>query len=234
MLNINRNNKGQSGFTLIEAMIGMALSMIVVTSMVGLMSSSLGSASRVIQMSQLADDLRNTMSMVTRDMRRANYNANAYLCFANSDCAVDGTTNQVGVVTINTNNDCLIFNLDRDQNGDGTADGAGGFRRSVDGTAGFIEMWVGDATPSCTGTHADWIGLTDPDFVDVTLFSIDDQFPGSESFTGSVIEEGGGTLNQTTRQIKVQIAGTLVLDDNISRSIEDTINVRNDYIWRAP
>ncbi|MFC1689393.1 PilW family protein [Pseudomonadota bacterium] len=230
MLNINRNTKGQAGFTLIEAMIGLALSMIVVTSMVGLMSSSLGSASKIIQMTQLSDDLRNTMSMVTRDMRRANYNANAYKCYANSDCGVDGTTNQNGVVTVD--GDCLLFNIDRDQDGDGSTDGAGGFRRVEDGNeVGFIEMWVGVAadTPTC-GDHDAWFALTDPDFVDITLFDIDD----SASINGSIIEQGGGTLNQTTRQVTVQLTGELLLDSNITRSLVDTIKVRNDYIWRSP
>jgi type II secretory pathway pseudopilin PulG len=232
MLNISKNIRRQAGFTLIEAMIGLALSMIVVTSMVGLMSSSLGTATSIIQMSQLSDDLRNTMSMVTRDMRRANYNANAYQCYANSDCGVDGTTNQVGIVTINANKDCLIFNLDRDQDGDGSTDGAGGFRRVEDNNAvGFIEMWVGvgGASPTCAGASTDWIALTDPDVVDVTIFSIDD----ADSLTGSVTEEGGGTVNQMTRQIEVIVSGTLTRDSDITRTMEDTIKVRNDYIWRS-
>ncbi|MDH3903312.1 MAG: prepilin-type N-terminal cleavage/methylation domain-containing protein [Xanthomonadales bacterium] len=230
MLINNRINKGQTGFTLVEALIGIALSMIVVTSMVGVMSNSLGSASRIIQMTQLSDDLRNTMSMVTRDMRRANYNANAYRCYANSDCGTDGSTNQSGTVFINADNDCLLFNIDRNQDGDGSTDGAGGFRRSLSGTTGFIEMWVGGATPGCTGGHVDWIALTDPEFVDVTTFNIDD----SASITGSILEEGGGTLNLDTRQVKVQIVGQLILDRTITRSIEDTIKVRNDYLWRSP
>ena len=227
MLNASPNFGKQSGVTLVEALIGLALSLIVVTSMVGLMSNSLGSASKIIQMTQLSDDLRNTMSMVTRDMRRANYNANAYQCYANSDCGVDGTTNQSGIVTIS--GDCLLYNIDRDQNGDGSTDGAGGFRRSTSGTTGFIEMWVGGASPACTGTHADWIALTDPDFVDVAAFTIT-----NNPITGSIVEEGGGILNQTTNQIAVVISGELLLDRNITRTIQDTIKVRNDYIWRSP
>ncbi len=227
MLNISQNINRQAGVTLIEALIGLALSLVVITSMVGLMSNSLGSASKIIQMTQLSDDLRNTMSMVTRDMRRANYNANAYRCYANSDCGIDGTTNQSGIVTVS--GDCLLFNIDRDQNGDGSTDGAGGFRRSTSGTTGFIEMWVGGATPACAGTHADWIALTDPEFVDVTAFTIT-----NNPVTGSITEEGGGILNQTTNQIEVIIAGELLLDRTISRTIQDTIKVRNDYIWRTP
>jgi type II secretory pathway component PulJ len=229
MLNLNQNSKRQAGFTLIEALIGLALSLVVVTSMVGLMSNSLGSASKIIQMTQLSDELRNTMSMVSRDIRRANYNAAAYKCYANSECGADPTSNQDDILTINGANDCLIFNLDRDQNGDGSADGAGGFRLSDDGGPGYIEMWVGDASPTCgDGLGGDWIPLTDPEFVEITTFWVDDL----ASITGSVLEEGGITLNQQTRQINVQIAGSLLLNSNITRSVEDTIKVRNDRIWR--
>lgn len=235
MLNINRKIKQQSGITLIETLIGLALSMIVVSSMVALMGNSLGSATRIIQMTQLSDELRNTMSMLTRDMRRANYNANAYKCYANSDCGVDGTTNQIGQVLINNDptvliGDCMIFNLDRDQDGDGSSagDGAGGFRRSETGGIGFIEMWVGDASPAACGiADTDWVAMTDTRFVDITTFQIDK----SNSVEASLTEEGGGILSQRSRQIKVVVAGELILDSSITRRIEDTIRVRNDYLW---
>ena len=230
MLNISQKIKQQSGITLIETLIGLALSMIVVSSMVALMGNSLGSATRIIQMTQLSDELRNTMSMITRDVRRANYNAAAYKCYANSECGADPMSNLADILTINGANNCMIFNLDRDQDGDGSADGAGGFRLSDDGGVGYIEMWVGDASPACTdATGGEWIAMTDTRFVHIETFWVDNL----ASISGSVIEEGGSTLNQMTRQIKVQIVGELLLDSNITRSVEDTIRVRNDRLWRT-
>ena len=49
------------------------------------MANSLGTATRVIHMSQLTDELRNAMSMMTRDVRRANYSANGIFCYGNSN-----------------------------------------------------------------------------------------------------------------------------------------------------
>jgi Tfp pilus assembly protein PilW len=235
MLNINQNIKQQAGVTLIETMIGLALSMVVVSSMVALMSNSLGSATRIIQMTQLSDELRNNMSMLTRDMRRANYNANAYQCYANSDCGADVNADvQVAGLTIESNIDnissCLIFNLDRDQDGGADSYRAGGFRH-IPGTSGYLEMWVGvaTATPACGDAPGadNWVAMTDPDFVNITTFWIDD----SDSVTASMTEEGGSTLNQLTRQVSVEIKGKLILDPTITRHIEDTIKVRNDYVW---
>jgi Tfp pilus assembly protein PilW len=229
---LSQKSKHQSGITLIETLIGLALSMIVVSSMVALMGNSLGSATRIIQMTQLSDDLRNTMSMLTRDVRRANYNANAYQCYSNSDCGADVDANlQVGELTIENTN-CLIFNLDRDQDGGSDSFRAGGFRLSPSAGPGSIEMWVGNATatPACAdgaGAGGNWIAMTDPDFVNITAFTID----SSNSIESSITEEGGGTLSQRTRQIKVEIVGELILDPTITRTIEDTIRVRNDYLW---
>ena len=221
--------KKQAGVTLIETMIGLALSMIVVGSMVGLMGNSMGTATRIIEMSQLTDELRNAMSMMTRDVRRANYSANAAYCYANSDCGLaGGIAPQTGDITI-VNNTCFTYNLDRDQDGDASENGAGGFRRVADATTGVrrIEMWVGGNTPNCaTGADANWMAVTDDSFVDVTDFIVSD----AESFSGTVTGEAGSTVTQRTRQINIQIAGELLLDNDITRRIEDTIKVRNDYL----
>ena len=219
----------QAGMTLMESMIALGLSVFVTSAMVVLMANSLGTASRVIQMTQLTDELRNSMSMLTRDIRRANYTANSIYCYANSDCGVDGSATQAGDVTI-VNGSCVTYDLDRDADGhvNNTDDGAGGFRRREVGGVGVIEMWIGGSAPNCAATN-DWIAVTDPDFVDVTAFVIDD----SGSILGSVGESGGTTVTQRTRQIQIQITGQLRSDRNITRTVEDIIKVRNDLITSA-
>lgn len=214
--------KTQTGATLIETMISLALSMIVVTSMVILMSNSLGSATKIIEMSQLTDELRNAMSMMTRDVRRANYDAYSYRCYANSDCGVDGSTTAFGDIAID--GDCFTFELDRRHDGNDNTDDAGGFRRTTTGGVGQIEMWVGGDSPNCAA-NANWLPITDPGFVDVTDFTIDD----SDSILGS-IEEEGGTLTTRTRRIDLLIDGQLILEPAIQRRIVDTIRVRNDFL----
>ena len=225
----------QAGVTLIETMIGLALSLVVVTSMVGLMSNSLGSASRVIQMAQLTDELRNAMSMLSRDIRRANFNNNAIYCYANSDCGVDSSANETNDVTITVDgvggDNCLRFGLDRDWNGDADDDGGGAFRRDTVVNAkgqsvGEIQMWTGSANPTCADGN-DWIAVTDPDFVDISEFTILD----NGSFQNELTQEDGTVLTLRTRQVKMTMTGELVLDRGISRSIEDTIRVRNDIIF---
>jgi prepilin peptidase dependent protein B len=224
----------QAGFTLMETMISIALSLVVTSAMVVLMANSLGTASRIIQMTQLTDQLRNTMSMLTRDIRRANYSANAAYCYANSECGEPGgSAEQFADIDV-TDGSCVLFGLDRDWDGNAAADDAGGFRLVTDGGVGRIEMWVGDNGPDCAaGNDQDWVAITDPDFVDITEFLVND----AASFDGCVVGEAGSTITQFTRQIQVQLTGALVRNDNdpfpITRRIEDVIKVRNDMIEKG-
>lgn len=218
----------QRGVSLVEVMISLALSLIVTSAMISLMANSLGAATRVIQMSQLTDELRNAMGMMSRDVRRANFSASSIYCYGNSDCGIDGSATQAADIMINASNDCLIFGLDRNWDGDASNDDAGGFRRATVGSIGVVEMWVGDSSPNCASANDDWVAVTDPDFVDITIFTIDDD----ASFTQTISQgESGTPLTQRMRQIRMQIEGELIRDDRIFRRIEDTIRVRNDLLF---
>jgi hypothetical protein len=190
----------------------------------------MGSATRIIQMSQLTDELRNVMSMMSRDVRRANYNPNSIYCYGNSDCATDGSASQVGDIDIASCDDYLSFNLDRDWDGAAVSDPAGAFRRvTVDsvkagGQVGVMQMWVGGATPNCDpNSNANWLQVTDPGFVDVTNFEVNNL-----GFSGSV-SSGGGTLTQSIRVVDLVIEGELILDRGIRKEVRDRIRIRNDY-----
>jgi type II secretory pathway pseudopilin PulG len=221
-----KNIHKQAGITLIETMIGLALSLIVTTSMIGLMGNSMGSASRIIKMSQLTDEMRNAMSMMSRDVRRANYNANNIYCYANSDCGIDNSATQSSdvIVTTTDGDSCFIFGLDRDYDGNANNDGGGGFRRVTTGGVGVIEMWVGSSVPACGSGSADWVAVTDPEFVNITGFRVDD----SASFN-NVLEAASGTVTQRTRFVEVEINGQLVLDNTITRTIQDKVKLRNNF-----
>lgn len=209
---------------MIEAMIALTLSVVVIGSMVALMSNSLGTTTRIIEMSQLSDELRNTMSMMSRDIRRANYSANSLYCYGNADCGADGSAPQAGDITINGSNDCFTFLLDRDWDGDATNDDAGGFRRATSNGVGLIEIWVGDSSPNCTAASTDWVPVTDPGFVDITTFTVNDD----QSFTETASGSGGTTATQRARHVQMILEGELILDDSITRRIENSIRVRND------
>lgn len=217
----------QTGFGLMEAMVATSLSLVVTSAMVALMANSLGSTGRIINMTKLSDDLRSTMQLMTRDLRRTSYNANAMLCYGNDDCYTDGSVTLPGDVTISADNSCFTFLMDRDHDGDGTENDAGGFRRVTTGGVGLIEMWTGNNAPDCDADDAAWVRVTNPDSMDITAFTVDN----SLSYTQVIYDDGaGGTLSQRVRKLRIAIDGELIMDDDIHRHMEDVISVRNDLL----
>jgi hypothetical protein len=143
------------------------------------------------------------------------------------DCFTDGSVTLPGAISINVGNDCFTFQHDRDHDGDGTNDGAGGFRRGTIDGVGVLEMWAGNNVPSCTAASDDWIEITDPEVVDVYLFSVDDD----PSYTEVInIDPDGNDILQRVRKIRMQVGARLVGNPQITRVIEDSIRVRNDVV----
>jgi type II secretory pathway component PulJ len=233
------NLSSQAGATLIELMIGLALSLIVTTSMVILMANSFGIATRIIHMSQLSDELRNSMSMMTRDLRRANYSAHSLFCYGNSACGdPGGSAPQVGDVYKDPVRDCFSFTLDRNSDGNAANDSVAGFQRIVKSDVGVIEMWIStaaDADPCANEDGDGWIELTDPNTINITAFEIDEPFPFEQ-----VYEEGEtNSFTNRQRQVQIRLAGSLVLEEAkginmVTREIQDTIYARNDFITSTP
>lgn len=235
------SRKRQAGLSLMEMLVGLALSVVVTTAMVVLMANSLGTATRVIHMSQLSDELRNAMSMMTRDLRRANYSANAIFCYGNSNCgAAGGIAEQAGGLgfvdadgnSIDDDN-CFTYTLDRNHDGNANNDATGGFRRVAPAGVGIIEMWTGNGAPDCSDNAGatGWIELTDPRTVNVSAFVIDDD----ASITMDITENDTSTYTNRQRQILISLQGELVLEeasglDMVTRTVEDIVYVRNDYI----
>ena len=142
--------KSQRGMTLMEVMVASAIGLVVTSAMLLLMANTLGSGARTIEMTRLQQEMRAAMQMMTRDVRRASYTSEAILCFGNSDCSTDGTfaNGLPGDITINNDNDCFIFEMDRDHDGDATVDAPGGFRwrnvsgiRNSDNTVRGRDVW---------------------------------------------------------------------------------------------
>ena len=228
-MKLNRCHK-QSGATLMEVLVAMTISLVATAAMIAMMSNSLGTTARIINMTKLQDDMRVAMQMMTRDVRRSSYHAFSQLCYANNDCGTDSSgLSLAGDITINDANTCFTFQMDRDHDGDSTEDEAGGFRHVVDGAVGVIEMWTGGANPDCNAAAgaAGWVQITDPEDMDIFGFAVDDAL----SYTQLIQDDGAGnTLSQRVRKLRMNVQGRLVLDNDIERQVQDVINVRNDLL----
>lgn len=212
----------QLGISLVEMMISMTLSLMVIMTMVVLMASSLGTGAATIQMARLSQELRASMQLMSRDLRRANFHSGFLNCFANVDCRDDlNIAAYVDTININAEGNCFWYWLDRDGNANLSDDAVGGFRLgSVDGI-GVVQMrTTGNATPSCDDA-TDWELITDPNTVDITSFNISD----SDSYTETLSAAGD---EQVVEKIRLTISGRMTADPTIQREIQDLILIRND------
>jgi len=243
----------QRGISLIESMVAMVVGLVVAGAMVGMMANTLGTGTRTIEMSRLQQELRTAMQLISRDVRRAAYNAEAIRCFGNIDCARDGTfpNGLPGDIALNASKDCFLFEMDRDHDGDPTDDPPGGFRlRSVNGI-GRLQIWTGATDTNCGSTSGSWVNVTDPKLVDVEDFTVcleidaadaqcsgllddgspDPNVPGYLSHNEVVENDGAGHLTyQRTRKLYVRIEAQLLDDPSIRKTLIDAIRVRNDII----
>jgi hypothetical protein len=173
--------------------------------------------------------------MMTRDVRRTSYNADAIYCYGNEDCFTDGTLSVTGDIVFfdgpdaDSLYDCFTFRTDRGLDNYTTSSPAGGFRHVPVGDVGVIQMWTGGESPDCgAAAGADgWVEVTDPQKMNITAFSIDD----SLSYTENVLQDiNGNIINLRVRKLRLRMDGALVLDSSIVRQVEDVISVRNNLL----
>lgn len=212
----------QRGLGIVEMMISMALSLLAVTTMVVLMANTLGNGATTIQMSRLSKELRASMQLMSRDLRRANFHSSFLNCFANVDCRDDlNIAAYVNTIHINATGDCFWYWLDRDGDAELNDDPVGGFRFSTVNGVGVIQMrTTGNSAANCDdGT--DWELITDPNTVEITSFNVSN----SDSYT-EILSAAGDT--QIVEKIRLNINGRMANNPSVQREIQDLILIRND------
>jgi type II secretory pathway component PulJ len=244
----------QHGLSLIETMLALAIGLVVTGAMVAMMANTMGSGTRTIEMSRLQQEMRAAMQLITRDVRRSAYNAEAILCFGNLDCATDGTfpNGLTGDLLISSANDCVVFELDRDHDGDPTNDAPGGFRRVTDNGVGVIQMWAGSGDTDCSSGSSGWVAVTNPEYVNVSEFlacleidaddpqcsgvladgSADPNMPASLSYLDLVDDDdgSGSPVYQRVRKLQLRITANLVDNNEINKTLIDRIHIRNNIV----
>ena len=214
--------KKQRGFGLIEMLISTALSLLAVAVMVILMSSTLGTGAATIQMSRLTQELRASIQLMSRDLRRANYHSGFLSCFANVNCRTDlNIAAYVDTIHINDAGNCFWYWLDRDSDANLANDAVGGFRYSTIGGVGVLQMRIeGNAAANCDDDTG-WELITDPDTIDIASFNISN----SESYTETLSAKGDV---QIVEKIRLSINGRMASNPTVNRQIQDLILIRND------
>lgn len=215
------------GFGLVELMISILVGLIVIAAVTSLVLASLRTDRETLQMTRLTQDLRSVMALVTRDIRRAGYWPHAI-----EDIGTGASLNPHDEITFDDPDlsdgldaICILYSYHEDGAGSievVDAPEREGFRLDPD------NLWIEAANPSTGPTDCDagsgWITLTDDlpgeRVIEITEFAF--RTVDSDPFATA----GGVTI----REIVVSLEGRLADDPTVTRRIEETIRVRNDWI----
>lgn len=214
--------RSQRGFTLIELMVAITLGLIVTGALVAFTVSMVSANSENIRMTRLTQDLRTSMSIATREVRRSGYDSesvNTALTSTNPSTYVE--------LEADAGNSCVTYTYDR---GDATTESRG-FR--LNAATGTMQMKIDSATVNCT-SGTGWSDVSDPNVVRITKFAprlMETRFCGElGEYKDAAGVDRAVLARGAVRTLAVCVKGDLRSDPGISRHVSDLIRLRTEEL----
>jgi prepilin-type N-terminal cleavage/methylation domain-containing protein len=235
------------GFSLIELMIAMVAGLIVIGAVLAFALASFRANAEYVQSTRLNQELRNSLDLVSRELRRAGYDDAALAmlgsgtisALAGLDLPVDSQIDAGPPATYS----CVIYAYDRAGGTAGALDVANGEvrglrlgEREINGRlVGVLEYAEssGATQPACDGDEPDystfpvacssstWCPLSDPSTINITAFVLADR----RALVGSTAGE-----QLQTRYLDVEITGEALGSADYTRTVRSSIRVRSDCV----
>ena len=237
---MKKNRGSMAGFSLVEMMVALVAGLVVSGAALAFLMSSMRSNGEYVQSTRLTQELRNTLDLAARDLRRAGYDDDALKYMSTGAISPLST---IQLTNAGAANSCIIYAYDRAAGVRGQVDTAAGEVRAlrrvtatVNGVAnvGVIEYAESSGTtkpgcgdpkatytsypPACNGV---WCALSDPSTLNITEFKITDQSPATIT---------SGTQNMKIRNFLVTVTGQLVGTTEVNRSVSTRVRVRADCV----
>lgn len=227
------------GLSLVEFMVGVAVSLFIVAAAALLVSSQLSDNRRLLLETQVHQDLRSTADIITRELRRTSYWANAKngtpipLPAAGSSI----TTNPMLAMAVSGAASSSTVHY-KYQRGSGTQ--AFGFSLNNNGVIVACQSDGSGAGGVCGDSANPWQELTDRATVRITQFSISTERPGANTANddAQVLPCPAPCADGTAacwprvgvREFTVLIAGESRSDPRVKRTLSSSVRVRNENI----
>jgi len=211
----------QQGYSIVELLIGITMSLILFTALIAVFSTNLGYSSKSLKIDKLNSELQSALMLMSNEIRRAGYWANA-----SSDLAASSNHNPFMSTTNGTdisvpNSSCILFTYDK--NADGTLPAISS--ASDDERYGFrlnsqvLQTRPYGASFSCAAAASAWENVTDSNVVLITNLS----FTLNQTTVSS-----SGTTSLLIRSVDISITGQLANDSTITKTLTQHVRIRND------
>lgn len=219
-----RGARRQSGISVTELMIGLAVGLIVLAGTLGLFSGHLRSNNDLMRVTRLNNELRGTMDMIVRDIRRASYWGDSVsgVWYPNIPVLLNNPFLELDTATAGQ----ITYRYDVDSNGALGANET--FRIRLNDADGTVEMQQLDAGGAATST----VPITDGELTNISELTFT---PVERTATTTCLNAGPGPTAPTPpvlhiRQVTVTITGQLRADPNVTRTLTESVRLRNDWV----
>lgn len=219
------------GLSLVELMVGIAVSMFVVAAAALLVSSQLSANRRLLLETQLQQDLRATADIITRELRRGSY-------WASSN---EGVPTPAGGAIVGNPMRALAVNSAevhyKYRRGSGLE--AFGFRLDGDGVIRACQSDGSEVGGQC---NSGWQDLTDTNTVEVRSISLSSTRAGLRARTANddtlvlpcpnLCADGTTACWPTVgvREVTLTLTGRSRNDSAVERTLTSSVRVRNDRV----
>ena len=211
----------------------MVAGLIVIGAVVVFTVATAQSSTTNIHSVRVMQNLRTSLSLIEREIRRSGYNQQA-LSFAGQCVKASGVCPISGFNTLAVvSPTCLVVSYDNSANATAGAVDAGefhGFRltQNAAGVGVIQASLVGNTTAPNCGDDAGWQDITDPNIVDVT------------NLTFTRLTDSGGCIQQPTtllwivvQDVRVQMTGQWIDPATkliTTRGLDESVRVKNDVL----
>jgi prepilin peptidase dependent protein B len=210
------------GFTLIELMVAMLITLIVSATTVQITSNVFQTSTQSIQMIQLSQEMRSVIQLISRDIRRSGYNDDSLARFLATEAIASGVS--MGILDANNTANCLQVQYD---SLDGDAKNVVYRLRVVSDVGRVSAHFNANATCDTSTDDIAWVDVTDPLLTHISAleFVLNNQ-------TTDIAENmnNGNVIQVGLEQINIVISATLRTNEAVNRSIINEIQIRNQYL----
>lgn len=244
--------KKQTGYTLIEIMIALLLGLIVVAATITIYITTIRGSSDIAKSARLNHDLESAMSLMVNDIRRAGYWGGAVVgADSRANPFTSETTNVTNIqirnltapttAVITGTGDCILYSYDADGDGVVGANEYYGFRRNGNTINMRFSVTAPDDPTDCS--KGSWEENIAGDQITITTltFNLDSSkclnvTTGISTDTVSTACTGASSGNNLAekRLVNIQLAGKLKNDDTVIKTLNGTIEVRNNRLLTQP
>lgn len=219
--------KPQAGFSLVEMMVAIVAGLIVLGAVTAFAVSTVRSYSENIQSSRLTQELRTSMNLVVREIRRAGYDASAVTRVLTSS-----TPSQYDTLSTPTD-ECVVYEYDRQANGGApVATEVRGIRRRA--ATGVLQLNASSGVIDCNGL-AGWQDITDRNTVQITKFTpVLHETPfcrvlAERDTDGDNVADQFDLARGSTRVLSLCLQGRLPSGDTV-RQVSDAVRLRTEAL----